>query len=199
MTIASIILAAGASTRLEGLPKQLLRQEGTTLIRRIADVALSLQAGPVVVVLGANQNQIQPELADLPVHLAFNDQWQTGMASSLHVGLQALWDEPVDAFLILLTDQPFVSADLLHQLIQARQQTGRGIIVCRYGEPGNLGVPALFDIRYQENFMQLRGDVGARKLIQQHLSDCADVSFPLATVDLDTQQDVEAWMRARVD
>lgn len=195
MNIATLILAAGGSTRLGGTPKQLLRQEGAALVRRITETALSLQAGPIVVVLGANQDQIGAELDGLSVHVVANDNWPSGMASSLQAGLQTLWDEPVEAFLVLLTDQPFINTDLLRQLIQAHQQTGQGIIACRYGEPGNLGVPALFGIQYKDAFMRLTGDVGARKLIQQHLDDCAEIPFPQAAIDLDTWEDVKAWQK----
>ncbi|MVM39915.1 NTP transferase domain-containing protein [Spirosoma sp. HMF3257] len=193
MPIATIILAAGASTRLGGQPKQLLTHNGTTLIRQIADAALLLQAGPVIVVLGANQEQIQPELTDLPVRIVLNSNWPEGMASSLRVGLNTLADESVESFLVVLTDQPYVTADLLQQLITTQQQAGRGIVASRYGEAGHLGVPALFDIRYGSEFMNLSGDMGARKLIKQYAGDCAEIPFPLAAIDLDTVQDVEAW------
>lgn len=193
MRIATIILAAGASTRLGGQPKQLLTHNGKTLIRQIADAALSVQTNPVITVLGANYDQIQPELVHLPLHVVLNPNWPEGMASSLRVGLKALIDEPVDAFLVVLTDQPYVTADLLQQLITTQQQTGRGIVACRYGEGGHLGVPAIFDIRYSSEFIQLSGDMGARKLIKQYAGDCAEIPFPLAAIDLDTWQDVEAW------
>ncbi|GAB4004763.1 hypothetical protein GCM10028808_03060 [Spirosoma migulaei] len=193
MPIATIILAAGASTRLGGQPKQLLTHNGKTLIRQIADAALSLQSGPVIAILGSNYEQIQPELADLPLQVVLNPNWPEGMASSLKVGLKALTDEPVDAFLVVLTDQPYVTTDLLQELITTQQQTGRGIVACRYGEAGHLGVPALFDIRYGSEFMQLSGDIGARKLIKQYAGDCAEIPFPLAAIDLDTWQDVDAW------
>ena len=193
MTIATIILAAGGSTRLGGEPKQLIKKDGTTLVRHMVEAALLLQAGPVLVVLGANQERILSELTDLPVHTPINPDWREGLASSLRVGLNRLCDEPVDAFLVVLTDQPYVTAELLQQLISTQQHTGRGIIACRYGEFGHLGVPALFDIRYRSEFMSLSGDTGARKLIQQYANDCTEIPFPLAAIDLDTWQDVEAW------
>lgn len=196
MRIATIILAAGASTRLGGQPKQLLIHNGTTLLRRIAEEALSVEMGPVVVVLGANEERLQKELTGLSLYTSANPDWREGMASSLRVGLTALSDEPLDAFLVVLTDQPHVTADLLHQLIATRQETGRGIVACRYGEGAHLGVPALFDIRYQSEFMRLTGDMGARKLIQMYANDCAEISFPLAAIDLDTWQDVAAWQGA---
>ena len=192
MTIATIILAAGQSRRL-GQPKQLLRQGGQTLVRRIADAALSLQVGPVVVVLGANEKLIRAEVADLSVQVIHNEHWETGMASSLRAGLTALAAEPIDAFIVLLTDQPYVTPDLLQQLIDTRQQSGRGIVACQYGEPDFVGVPALFDIRYLPKFLILTGDMGARKLIRQYADDCAVIPFPLGSVDLDTPDDVVSW------
>ena len=196
MPIATLILAAGDSTRL-GQPKQLLTLNGQPLIRRIADEALSLAVGPVVVVLGANHERMRAELADLPVQTVMNADWREGMAASLRTGLLALPAE-IDAFLVLLTDQPYVTVDLLKHLVETRQRTGRGIVACRYGEGAEMrdapvGVPALFDVRYKTEFLTLTGDVGARKLIQQHAADCAEVPFSGALVDLDTEQDVINW------
>lgn len=191
--IATIILAAGGSTRLGGTPKQLLETDGIPLVRRITNMALSLKTGPVLVVLGANQEKIQAALENAPVHIVVNPNWQEGLAASLRVGLEFLSDSPPQPFLILLTDQPFVTAELLQQLLTTQQQTQKGIVACRYGETGHLGVPALFAPHYRTNFMNFSGDVGARKLIQQYLDDCADVSFPLGSVDLDTPSDVKNW------
>ncbi|MFD2574029.1 NTP transferase domain-containing protein [Spirosoma soli] len=197
MNVATIILAAGASTRLGGELKQLLTYNGKSLVRRITEEALLLQAGSaVVVVLGANHERIAPELADLPVTMPINADWSEGLASSLRMGLASLDAESIDAFLVLLTDQPYVTVDLLRQLIATQQQTGKGIVACRYAEPSHLGVPALFNARYKSIFMDLKGDTGARKLIQQFTADCAEVPFPLAAVDLDTQEDVAKWREA---
>lgn len=192
MSIATIILAAGGSTRL-GQPKQLLAIDQTTLIQHIAQQALSLEAGPVTVVLGGNQEQILPELDQLPVQVAYNNDWQSGMASSIQTGLQSLRSFSYDAFLILLTDQPYVTTALLQQLIDTYRQTGKGIVACRYGESGHLGVPALFARQFEVEFSRLTGDIGARKLIQQYQNDCAEVLFPQASVDLDTWEDVARW------
>ncbi|GAB4042498.1 nucleotidyltransferase family protein [Spirosoma jeollabukense] len=196
MSIATIILAAGGSTRLGGQPKQLLIQDGQPLIRRIVEASLSIQAGPVIAVLGANEDLVRQEINDFQLLTVVNPDWREGLASSLRVGLRMLSDQPIDAFLIVLTDQPYVTADLLQQIITTQQKTGRGIVACRYGESGHLGVPALFDIRYKSEFLHLTGDVGARKLIQQYRNDCAEVSFPLAAVDLDTWEDVKRWREA---
>ncbi len=193
MAIATIILAAGGSARL-GQPKQLIQSNGESLVRRMAQQALALQAGPVVVVLGANQDRIMKELTGLAITTVVNPTWAEGMASSLRTGLRALDAESTEAFLVVLTDQPYVTADLLQRLIDTRQSTGRGIIASRYAEPdGILGVPALFDNHYRREFLNLTGDTGARKLIQQYASDSTSVLFPLAGIDLDTPADLRHW------
>ncbi|GAB3757591.1 nucleotidyltransferase family protein [Spirosoma pomorum] len=195
MSIATVILAAGGSTRL-GQPKQLLASHQTTLVRRIVDTALALEVGPVTVVLGGYRDQIQSELDQVPVQLVDNFNWQTGLSSSIQTGLQSLRSFSFEAFLILLTDQPYVTTALLQQLVDTYRQTSKGIVACRYGAEGHLGVPALFVRRYETEFNQLKGDIGARKLIQQHLNDCAEVLFPQASVDLDTWEDVQRWRSA---
>lgn len=194
MAIATILLAAGASSRLGGPAKQLFQIGSESLVRHMARLALALAAGPVVVVVGARRADIEAELTDLPVQVVANPTWADGMASSLQAGLRALDAETTDSFLVLLTDQPYVGLPLLRQLIDTQRQTGRGIVASRYAEPGgHLGVPALFDRHYRAEFLRLTGDVGARKLIRQYEADCAEVLFPLAAIDLDTPDDVRRW------
>jgi molybdenum cofactor cytidylyltransferase len=189
MTLATIILAAGQSSRL-GQPKQLLLYQGVPLVRRMAEAALALGAGPVVVVTGANAEAIEVSLVGLPVQTAYNTDYQTGMASSVRTGLGALPNVP-EAVLILLTDQPHVDTPLLQTLLHTAERTQRGIVACRYGD--TLGVPVLFSSRYVPDLLALTGDSGARKLIQQHRADCAEVRFEQGAIDLDTPDDVAQW------
>lgn len=196
MKIGTIILAAGASTRMGGTPKQLIQVEGKSLIRRITDVALSLQLGPVVVVLGANRNQLADELAGLRVTLMDNPFWETGMASSLKTGLAALYltQKDIDAVLVLLTDQPHVDAGLIQQMIHTQQESGKGIVACEYaGEPG---VPVLFQGKYISELLTLEGDRGAKSIVRKHTDDCELLPFALGAVDLDTPADVARFKKS---
>jgi molybdenum cofactor cytidylyltransferase len=197
LKIGTIILAAGASTRMGGEPKQLLTYKGQSLIRRITDTALALQTGPVIVVLGANRERIAPELASLPITLVDNEAWQTGMASSLKMGLAALYitNKDIDAVLILLTDQPLVSVGLLQFMLETYVTENKGIVACRYDD--QLGVPALFDRKYIEQMLQLEGDKGAKWVIIKHRQDCAEVPFEAGAIDLDSKRDVELFALAQ--
>ena len=61
-SVGAVILAAGPSTRL-GYSKQLIIHEGEPLVRRAAIAAVEAGASPVVVVLGADAEEIMPALA----------------------------------------------------------------------------------------------------------------------------------------
>lgn len=186
--IAVLLLAAGASQRL-GRPKQLLRVEGRSLLYRMAGLGLGI--GPTVVVLGAGAEALEAELQGLPVKSVYNENWQEGLAASIRAGLEALQETDYACVLLLLTDQPHVSAALLRQLVAARQAEGRGIAACQYA--GQVGVPALFSRKYSSELLQLRGDTGAKRLIRQYAHDCAWVPFPAGATDLDTPEDVARW------
>ena len=195
LNIGTIILAAGASTRMGGEPKQLLTYKGQSLMRRITDTALALQAGPVVVVLGANRERIVPELAGLPITVVDNAAWQTGMASSLKTGLAALYltHKNIDAVLVLLTDQPLVSVGLLQHMLEIRRDEQKGIVACRYDD--QLGVPVLFDRKYINEMLQLEGDKGAKWVIIRYRHDCAEVLFEAGAIDLDSKRDVDLFQQ----
>jgi molybdenum cofactor cytidylyltransferase len=113
LKIGGILLAAGGSSRL-GKPKQLLQFQGRSLIRIAADTLTNSLCRPIVVVLGAETDRSAYEVADLPVGVCANGEWQTGMGSSIRSGLQhLLGNEPdLDAVVIALCDQPLVPADI---------------------------------------------------------------------------------------
>ncbi|RIV19053.1 nucleotidyltransferase family protein [Fibrisoma montanum] len=200
MQIGSIILAAGAATRFEGQPKQLLTLNGTTLVQRITQTALTAcPNGPVVVVVGANQDRIRPELLNYPVTVVDNPHWSEGMATSLKAGLNSLLSRhpALDAVLVLLCDQPLITPDVLQALIGTHEQTGQPIVACRYA--GSVGVPALFAHAYFDKLLALTGDQGARYLLKNNKTDLAEVGFELAAIDLDSWQDVDRFNQSQSD
>src|SRR5215218_9553834 len=114
MKVGAIILAAGSSSRM-GRPKQTLQFHGESLIRRAALAALGARCHPVVVVTGANAELMKGQLDGLDVCEVLNTLWETGMASSIRVGVKGLVgaDADTDAAVIMLCDQPHVTADVI--------------------------------------------------------------------------------------
>ena len=187
--IGTIILAAGGSTRL-GSPKQLLKFEGITLIRRAASSAIDAGCHPAIVVTGAASEDVRGELDGLDVHEIFNSEWQTGMASSIKAGLDSvlILEPQIDAVVVMLSDQPHVTAEVIKRLIEAYVTTSKPIAASSYGE--DFGVPALFDKKHFDELYELEGDHGAKPIIMKHKSEVEFVDFPDGAIDIDTPDDL---------
>jgi len=186
-SISIILLAAGGSTRL-GRPKQLVQIGTRSLIRRAADTALGSRAKEVIVVIGASAERIRAELKDLPLSVIENSKWQEGISSSIKAGLEVLSPQSEGA-LFLLCDQPYVSSDLLNQLIDCFEPSETPLIACEYGE--TVGIPALFSRSLFPDLKRLTGDVGAKSIIRARPETTKTIPFPRGDVDIDTIDDLE--------
>lgn len=187
MNVGVVLLAAGASVRMGG-PKQLLQVRGEPLVRRIAKTALRSKVESVVVVLGCRAEEIGPVLEDLPVLLAFNGSWEQGLATSIQVGLASL-PPATTAALLLTCDQPGLDARVLNRIIKAAGEDPLARVACAYGE--TVGIPALFGRGWFPRFRQLRGDRGAKTLLQGE--GVVEVRWEEGARDLDTPEDVARW------
>jgi molybdenum cofactor cytidylyltransferase len=183
-----IILAAGPSSRL-GQPKQLLVYREKTLVGNICAEAGKAGLHPVVVVTGSGAESIKKELENVPAEIVYNSQWPSGMASGIVAGLSSLLalNKNIDAVIIAVCDQPFVSATLFNRLMERKAEQNKGMIGCAYA--GTVGTPVLFDKTYFDQLLSLRGDEGAKKLLKTHSSDLASISFDKGNIDIDTPDD----------
>jgi len=188
---AIIILAAGGSARM-GLPKQLLQHRGKSLLRHTAETALATLPSEVVAVLGSEADRMKHELDDLPVRLITNQGWQEGIASSIRAGIAEI-PVTVEASLMLLCDQPFVTSDLLLRLIAAC--TGEKPIAAT-GYERTYGVPACFMRSLFAELLDLHGDAGAKRVIHRDERRVTTVPFPEARVDIDTLEDYRTHLES---
>ena len=190
MGIATIILAAGASTRL-GQPKQLVAYHGETLLNRAIRLAQESGATPVIVVLGAHYSRISASIrpyTSLPFH---NDRWRQGIGSSIHAGMRALnvCAPEVSGVLLMSCDQPRLSANHLRSLLnEFTAQPPPAIIASSYA--GIDGVPAVFPRETFAALRALRGDRGARSIIAQAPCPVTAVEFDGGEVDIDSPEDL---------
>lgn len=186
--IGIVILAAGASTRM-GTPKQLLRYQDRSLLRHTIEVAIASVCRPIVVVLGANVQLIRSDISQLSIQIVENLQWTEGMSSSIGVGIQELKTScpEVEAVIVTLCDQPFISTKIINQLASAYHSTNQPIIACKYAE--TLGVPALFSDRLFSELITLTGGEGAKQVINKHSQEVFSISFPEGAMDIDTPKE----------
>lgn len=185
---AALVLAAGGSRRL-GRPKQLLPLHGEPLVHRTARLALEAGAAPVWVVLGSQAEDVRAALTDLPVRFALNRRWEEGLGSSIRAGVAAVIaeDPPPTALLLLLVDQPRLDARLLRRILAAGRAHPQQRVACAYG--GSLGVPALFPRVDLPDLLALRGDRGAKGLLQARPEAVVAVPFPGGEMDVDLPGD----------
>jgi CTP:molybdopterin cytidylyltransferase MocA len=112
----ALILTAGASTRL-GANKALLTYGGKSLVQRVADACLQSKVGQTVVVVGACAEEVESEIAALPVEVVLNSQYLLGRTGSIKCGLQAVAKLSNTALLLFPVDCPFVSASIVNSLV----------------------------------------------------------------------------------
>ena len=190
MTIPAIILAAGASSRL-GQPKQLVGIQGETMLERALRLATEAGAGPVLAVLGANFASICASISfegSIPV---LNDQWEHGMSSSIHAGLDEADVRAPESpgALVMACDQPRLSAEHLRALLAAfGAQRTPAIIASAYA--GTHGIPAVFPRSAFPALRALRGDKGARGLIAKPPCQVIALPFDGGEVDVDLPSDL---------
>ncbi len=186
--IAIAILAAGGSSRMNQI-KQLLPVGSKTMIETVVDQAEASKADRCILVLGANASTIRAAISTSgTLECIENDIWQKGISTSIHCAIELIQnDKYVDSLLIMLGDQPLITTKFLDEMIECHGKNQTKIIATKYQQ--ELGVPALFPKSYFADLLQLKGDSGARKLLQ-HTNNVVSISGA-NTTDVDTKQDYD--------
>jgi molybdenum cofactor cytidylyltransferase len=190
---AGIILAAGAATRF-GQPKQLLRLKDKYLIERVLDAALNSRLGRVVLVLGFAHQKIQKALGKKLRHaklqIEVNPHYQKGQGHSLQVGLSSVINT-FPAVMFLLADQPLVDAATINCLLDKFWSADKDIGVPTFH--GKRGNPSIFSQKFYQHIMKIKGDIGARQIINAHPERVLEIEIknPLLFSDVDTPEDFE--------
>ncbi|PSR54617.1 nucleotidyltransferase family protein [Adhaeribacter arboris] len=192
-TTGLVLLAAGASVRL-GRPKQNLNFQGQTLLQHAVQVAQQSGSNPIMVVLGAQADSLRAQLnfLDIHIHIVENNEWEEGMSASIRHGLAALLKVAplVENVILMLCDQPFVSSQLLQELITHKENSSQQIIACTYQD--TVGTPVLFNKQFFPELLALYGNQGAKKLLYQHSKAVTTIPFKLGSFDIDTVADYTA-------
>lgn len=188
MRISSIILSAGPSARM-GSPKALLKNGDKNFLQHIIEILSAKYVEDIHVVLGAFSDEIEPSIADLPVNVLINREWESGQLSSLITGLHAIDDDRTDGVLVWPVDHPLVSGVLIDELLNAFDNDHGKIIIPKHN--GRRGHPVIFP---QKTFRELRSappDEGARSVVHRNESIVYEVetSEEAILINIDTPED----------
>jgi molybdenum cofactor cytidylyltransferase len=192
----ALVLAAGASARFLGT-KQLAEIGGKTLVGRAVDAIPPAQVRETVVVLGHEAQRVARAIgARKGVKVVINDDYRDGMGSSIRTGILALAKD-AEGVMLLLADQPSVTRPLLQRMLRVFESAdSRGrIVAAAYGQL--VTPPVIFSKRYFRELAGLKGDQGARSVIERHARSLSLVKVRSRAVlaDVDTGEELEAARR----
>jgi len=160
--ISAILLAAGQSKRMCGENKLTKKIKGIPLVVHSVKNILDSSVNELIIVLGY-QKEIIEKLIDKndKIKFVFNKNFESGMASSIKMGLSHL-SKNTEAFFICLGDMPMVNSGIYNQLIKSINQ--KNILVPIYkNQQGN---PVIFNKSMKEKIMNISGDIGAKKILE---------------------------------
>jgi molybdenum cofactor cytidylyltransferase len=185
--VCGLVLGAGGSRRL-GRPKQLLPFGDGTLLGHVVGVARACDFDQLVVAIGGASDEVRARVDLSGADVVVNDAFGKGCSSSIAAALRVL-DERCDVLVLMLGDQPGVTAETVAALLAGRGDAP--LAVCRYDD--GRGHPIAFDRSVFASLADLHGDKGVWRLLDQAGDDVVEVPIPgPIPLDVDTAADYEA-------
>ena len=185
-TIFAIVLAAGASTRF-GRTKQLEPFEGVSLAAGAMRKAESVCGVRSVLVTGKDWKAVTETCAPLAGYFVINNDYEQGLASSIVCGVRSV-AESADAILLMLADLPLVTTEHLEYLVKAWTESPRSIIASAFED--TLGPPIVFPKSDFDELLRLKGDRGARPVIDANRDRVQAIECEEAAFDIDRPEDL---------
>lgn len=191
MLLSVIILAAGQSKRM-GQIKQLMPFGQSTVLGEVINNFLLSAASEIILVLGYKAEEVMKTIASKPTKIVINPYYRRGMSTSIIAGMNHV-DVQTQAVMLALGDQPLIGSFTINKLIKEFYRYDKGIVIPIYC--GRRGHPIIFAIKYKEELLKLKGDVGGRQIIKSHPDDLLEV--PVASenvlIDFDTNNDYQTY------
>ena len=189
--IAAIILAAGSSRRMGEQNKLLSQVKGVPMVVSVANAALASNVESITLVTGHESEALETLLAGRNLKFVHNPDYNSGIASSVKIGIASLSDE-VDGAIVLLGDMPFVTKSQINELIAEFDPVLERDIVMPVKD-GRRGNPVLWSRRYFPAMQKLTGDTGAKTILKEYAANVWEVPISDESIfaDIDTQEELD--------
>ncbi len=162
------------------------------MVRRAVAVANEACGDRTVLVTGHDRQAVANACEQLRGEELVNEHYGDGLGTSIACGVRAVRDAAA-AVVILLADQPLVTADHVNALIDTWQDGGADIVATSFA--GTQGPPVLFGKDCFDPLCELRGDTGAKALFDNPLFTLTAIQFEPAAFDVDTPGQLQARER----
>jgi len=190
--IGIVLLAAGPAERMKQ-NKLALIINGKTLLENALYAAHKSAADTVSIVVGAFEKEHLKLIEKHPVEAILNTNWKKGIGSSIKYGLQKILtsNPDLDAVIISVCDQPFLTKEVFDGLISTYKTTGKKIIVSAYTK--SIGVPVLYDRVLFSELLNIPDRYGGKRTIIEKAKKemLGSIPFPKGEIDIDTIEDIK--------
>ena len=188
-----LILAAGASERMEGRDKLTLPVDGLPMLATMIERAQGTRS-PVLVALPPDNPTRAAIVADCDAAPVTVRDAALGMGISI-ARASAARPRGTSALMILPADMPALTRDDLRAMKQAWVEAPGNAILRAVSKDGHPGHPVIFPAACFNALEALQGDLGARGVIEGHDGPIIDVAIPgaHALLDIDTPADWAAF------
>lgn len=190
--VGGIVLAAGSSIRF-GEDKLTHSLDGKAIVAHIVEAALGAGLVEVVVVTRSVDDPVTAAIGERPrLRLVPNPDHLQGMSTSLRCGLRALHPS-VDAAVVLLGDEPEITAELIATVADAYIASGARAMRTQYQD--RVGHPVVLARELWPSLLSEEGDTGARRVLEEAEGVEAVEVGKRAPIDVDTRDDLAALRR----
>jgi molybdenum cofactor cytidylyltransferase len=191
-TVRVAVLAAGESKRF-GTQKLLAPWRGRPLVSHCLRAAQRACPGRVLLVSGHEAEAIEAVSAGDTDVFVRNPGFAGGIGTSIAAAADAC-PPGTGALLIVLGDQPLVTADHLRALVAAWDRAAHSIVASAYAD--TFGPPVLLGRAYFGALAALNGDQGAKRILQEFRNHVVTVEFQPAAIDVDSSGDLASLGQA---
>lgn len=185
---AGLLLAAGRGSRFDptGARSKLLQplHSGESVVATSGKNLLAALP-TVLAVVRPDSSAISQQLRALGCEVTVSETADEGMAASLVHALSLARD--ARGWIIALADMPYVQPKTIRALVEAIEHGAHIAVPTHQGRRGN---PVAFDRTHLDHLLTLRGDAGARRLLQTFPVTEVATDDPGIAQDIDTPDDL---------
>ncbi len=183
-------MASGFSKRM-GKNKLLIEIDGIPILERVIRAAIGSKLHEIILIY--RESQVKEMGDKYGIKTIENLKAHLGQAEGMKLGIESTSD--TDAYMFLVGDQPFLTKDLINQLLDKFDRIEAPIVVPYYGD--KRGMPILMSSEFRDDLLEVQGDKGGREIVEKNLHRVhrLQVNDYLLYLDMDTEEDLKRILK----